>query len=113
MGLVRVPALEVLSDQPAEPSEQNMPQFVDGGDPAFHEIKGTSPTAAYKGRVRLKAHDIVTFAVGYGKNKTNYCDTTGLFARILLLSASAISADRKFDLEWQFKKTRPGKLRSP
>ena len=39
-----------------------------GGDPAFHEIKGTSPTAAYKGRVRLEAHDIVTFAVGYGKN---------------------------------------------
>ena len=29
MGLVRVPALEVLSDQPAEPSEQNMPQFGD------------------------------------------------------------------------------------
>jgi hypothetical protein len=27
MGLVRVPALEILSDQPKEPSEQNMPQF--------------------------------------------------------------------------------------
>jgi hypothetical protein len=29
MGLVRVPALEVLFDQPAEPSEQSMLQFGD------------------------------------------------------------------------------------
>jgi hypothetical protein len=59
-----------------------------GGDPAFHEIKGSSPTASYTGQVKLKAHDIVTFAVGYGKNKTNSCDTTGLFAHVVLLSAT-------------------------
>ena len=53
-----------------------------GGDPAFHKIEGSSPTAAYTGQVKLKAHDIVTFAVGYGKNKTNSCDTTGLFVHI-------------------------------
>ena len=59
-----------------------------GGDPAMHEVKGSSPTAAYSGQVKLKAHDIVTFAVGYGKDKTNSCDTTGLFAHVALLSAS-------------------------
>jgi hypothetical protein len=57
-----------------------------GGDPAFHKLEGASPTAAYTGQVKLKAHDIITFAVGYGKNKTNSCDTTGLFARVLLVS---------------------------
>jgi hypothetical protein len=57
-----------------------------GGDPAFHKLEWASPTAAYTGQVKLKAHDIITCAVGYGKNKTNYCDTTGLFARALLVS---------------------------
>lgn len=57
-----------------------------GGDPAFHTVQGVHPTAAYTGQVALKANDTVTFAVGYGKNKTNFCDTTGLFARIVLLS---------------------------
>lgn len=57
-----------------------------GGDPAFHRVQGVSPTAAYSGRIKLRLHDIITFAVGYGKNRTNYCDTTGLFARIVLLS---------------------------
>jgi hypothetical protein len=33
----------------------------------------------------MKASDTVTFAVGYGKNKTNSGDTTGLFARVILL----------------------------
>lgn len=56
-----------------------------GGDPAFHSIEGASPTASYSGKVKLKANDTVTFAVGYGKNKTNYCDTTGLSVRIDLL----------------------------
>jgi hypothetical protein len=31
----------------------------------------------------LKAQDTITFACGYGKNKTHYSDTTGLFARIV------------------------------
>jgi hypothetical protein len=56
-----------------------------GGDPAFHPVQGANPTAAYSGKVKLRANDTVTFAVGYGKNKTNYCDTTGLSVRIDLL----------------------------
>ncbi len=59
-----------------------------GGDPAFHKVKGSNPTANYSGEVNLKAGDTVTFAVGYGKNKTNYGDTTGLFARVVLLAGS-------------------------
>jgi hypothetical protein len=57
-----------------------------GGDPAFHTVQGAHPAASYSGEIKLKANDIVTFAVGYGKNKTNSCDTTGLFARIVLLA---------------------------
>jgi hypothetical protein len=56
-----------------------------GGDPAFHKIEGASPTAAYSGRLRLKAGDMVTFACGYGRNKTHFNDTTGLFARVALV----------------------------
>jgi hypothetical protein len=56
-----------------------------GGDPAFRKVEGTSPAATYSGQIELKANDTVTFAVGYGKNKTNSGDTTGLFARIVLL----------------------------
>jgi hypothetical protein len=58
-----------------------------GGDPAFHKVEGASPNASYSGQVQLKAGDTVTFAVGYGKNKTNFGDTTGLFARLVLLAA--------------------------
>jgi hypothetical protein len=56
-----------------------------GGDPAFRKVEGASPTAAYSGQLEMKANDTVTFAVGYGKNKTNSGDTTGLFARVILL----------------------------
>jgi hypothetical protein len=56
-----------------------------GGDPAFHKVQGTSPTAEYSGQIKMKASDTVTFAVGYGKNKTHFSDTTGLFARVVLL----------------------------
>jgi hypothetical protein len=59
-----------------------------GGDPAFHKVEGASPTANYSGHVELKANDTVTFAVGYGKNKTNSGDTTGLFAQVVLLSGA-------------------------
>jgi hypothetical protein len=59
-----------------------------GGDPAFHAVQGASPTASYSGKVTLRANDTVTFAVGYGKNKTNSCDTTGLVAQIYLLAGA-------------------------
>jgi len=59
-----------------------------GGDPAFRKVRGASPTAAYSGQIEMKANDTVTFAVGYGKNKTNSGDTTGLFARVLLLGGA-------------------------
>jgi len=57
-----------------------------GGDPAFHKLEGSHATAAYSGQVEIKAGDTITFAVGYGKNKTNFGDTTGLFAQIKLAS---------------------------
>jgi hypothetical protein len=57
-----------------------------GGDPAFRKVEGPSPTAEYSGQIEMKANDTVTFAVGYGKNKTNSGDTTGLFARVVLLN---------------------------
>lgn len=53
-----------------------------GGDPAFHPITGKTPTADYAGTVKLATGDTIDFAVGYGKNRTHYCDTTGLFARV-------------------------------
>jgi len=57
-----------------------------GGDPAFHPIVGASPTATYEGQVTLKRGDMLTFAVGYGRNKTNYGDTTGLIVHLTLLT---------------------------
>src|SRR5579862_8347078 len=59
-----------------------------GGDPAFRKVQGASPTAAYTGQIEMRANDTVTFAVGYGKNKTNSGDTTGLFARLVLLGST-------------------------
>jgi hypothetical protein len=56
-----------------------------GGDSAFHKVEGASPTAAYIGEIDMKADDTLTFAVGYGKNKTNFGDTTGLFAKVILI----------------------------
>jgi hypothetical protein len=59
-----------------------------GGDPAVHKVEGASPKADFSGEVELKKGDTVTFAVGYGKNHTNYGDTTGLFATLVLLGKS-------------------------
>ena len=56
-----------------------------GGDPAFHQITGSNPTAESSGQIKMNTADTVTFAVGYGTNKTNFGDTTGLFARVILL----------------------------
>jgi hypothetical protein len=53
-----------------------------GGDPAFHAIEGDSPTADYAGEVAMGAGDVLLFAIGYGANKTNYNDTTGLTVHI-------------------------------
>jgi hypothetical protein len=60
-----------------------------GGDPKFHKIEGAHPAAEYAGKLQLKANDTVTFAIGYGKNKTNSGDTTGLFARVVLVNETA------------------------
>jgi hypothetical protein len=57
-----------------------------GGDAAFHQIEGTNPSADFTGQVEFKAKDTVTFAVGYGQNETNYGDTTGLFATVVLVT---------------------------
>ena len=62
-----------------------------GGDPAFRKVEGASPTAAYSGEIEMKTGDTVTFAVGYGKNKTNSGDTTGLFAKVVLLTKTGSS----------------------
>ena len=53
-----------------------------GGDPAFHAITGTAPTARYSGRLALAPGDVLAFAVGYGSNRTHYNDTTALLLRI-------------------------------
>jgi hypothetical protein len=51
-----------------------------GGDTMFHGIEGAMPVASYTATLQLAAGDTITFAVGYGKNKTHYNDTTGLNA---------------------------------
>jgi hypothetical protein len=53
-----------------------------GGDPASWPISGANPTGSYEGMVDLSAGDTLDFAVGYGRNLTDYGDTTGLFARV-------------------------------
>jgi len=64
-----------------------------GGDPAFRKVQGASPTAAYSGQIEMNLNDTVTFAVGYGKNKTNSGDTTGLFAKVVLLGTGAATGE--------------------
>jgi hypothetical protein len=57
-----------------------------GGDTAFHKVEGLYPNASYSGQLQMAAKDTVTFACGYGRNKTHFSDTTGLFARLVLIS---------------------------
>jgi hypothetical protein len=57
-----------------------------GGDEHFHAVQGSSPKASFKKSIQLRAGDVITFAVGYGLNKTHYSDTTGLSAKITLQS---------------------------
>ena len=56
-----------------------------GGDPAFHQIEGSHPSASYLNTLDMKMNDIITFAVGYGQNKNHYNDTTGLTIAIDIL----------------------------
>ena len=60
-----------------------------GGDESFHEVRGQHPRAAFAGELRLEKGASITFAVGYGRNKTHSCDTTGLRASITLVSEEA------------------------
>jgi hypothetical protein len=53
-----------------------------GGDTMFHAIEGAKPVASYTASLQLDAGDTITFAVGYGMNKTHYNDTTGLSASV-------------------------------
>jgi len=53
-----------------------------GGDPSFFPQQGSHPVASWKSTINLKKGDILTFAVGYGPNKTFYNDTTGLLLSI-------------------------------
>jgi hypothetical protein len=53
-----------------------------GGDPGSHAIEGERPSAEYHGTHELAAGDLITFAVGYGRNQTHNNDTTGLTVRL-------------------------------
>jgi hypothetical protein len=59
-----------------------------GGDPAFHAIEGAMPRATWAGTVPLARADVVTFAVGYGSNRTHFNDTTALRARVRWMGGS-------------------------
>lgn len=56
-----------------------------GGDTTFHPITGQHPSAVYESTLDLQKNDIITFAVGYGSNKTHYNDTTGLLILIEII----------------------------
>ena len=53
-----------------------------GGDISFHTIEGNNPAAKYEDVITLKKNDIITFAVGYGKNMNHFNDTNGLLLDI-------------------------------
>ena len=65
-------------------SEMLFSDLIDGygGDSLFHAIAGTHPVAVYEAVLGLKKNDVLSFAVGYGANKTFYNDTTGLLIYI-------------------------------
>jgi len=53
-----------------------------GGDSSLSVQKGTHPVTSWASSIRLNKGDILTFAIGYGNNKTFYNDTTGLLLSI-------------------------------
>lgn len=59
-------------------------EFIEGygGDAQYHSITGSNPSASYEDTLQLNKYDTIIFAVGYGKNKTHYNDTTGLIVSI-------------------------------
>ena len=57
-----------------------------GGDSLFHAIQGLRPLVTYEGTIDLQQNDSLTFAVGYGPNKTNFNDTTGLLIYLELIA---------------------------
>jgi hypothetical protein len=61
--------------------------FIDGygGDSSFHPIEGTHPVTKYHDDVFLQKGDIITFAVGYGRNLNHFNDTNGLLLEINMI----------------------------
>ncbi len=57
-----------------------------GGDSLFHAIQGIRPTTTYNDTIALQQNDVLTFAVGYGPDKTNFNDTTGLLIYLELIA---------------------------
>jgi hypothetical protein len=53
-----------------------------GGDSSFAAEQGSHPVTSWTSTITLKKGDILTFAIGYGPNKTYYNDTTGLMLSI-------------------------------
>lgn len=53
-----------------------------GGDTSFSQQIGAHPVASWASGIHLNKGDILTFAIGYGSNKTFYNDTTGLLLSI-------------------------------
>jgi hypothetical protein len=61
-------------------SQSLFDDFIEGygGDTLYHGITGSHPVTSYEDTIQLNKDDTITFAVGYGSNKTHYSDTTGL-----------------------------------
>jgi hypothetical protein len=59
-----------------------------GGDPKFHAVVGVSPTARYATLLDLHKGDIVTFALGYGFNRTHFGDTSGITPQLRFIHTS-------------------------
>lgn len=54
-----------------------------GGDPTLHAVEGGSPRATFQAARPLASGDVLSFAVGVGRNGTNFNDTTGLVVHIV------------------------------
>ena len=65
-----------------------------GGDPMFHPVEGAHPVASWSGTVRLSPGDTISFAVGYGSNRTHYNDTTELIAEVQRMTGTPASTKR-------------------
>jgi len=57
-----------------------------GGDSRFHAIEGSCPSARYSTLLDLHRGEAVSFALGYGFNRTHFGDTTGVTPELRLLS---------------------------